>query len=142
MGAPHPDPIHILLVEDDEDDYTLVRDLLAPLCDSGSTLRWVCVYDVALDALLTGEFDVCLLEYQLGTRSGIDFLAEVARSGCPTPIIFLAGTADYEIDFKAMKSGAAVYLTKDQLNAALLERSIRYAIEIRHKNEELRGESY
>ena len=36
-----------------------------------------------------------------------------------------------------MKAGAADYLTKDQLSATLLERSMRYAIEIRRKNEEL-----
>ncbi len=137
MALPSLHPMHILLVEDDEDDYALIRDRLAHLCASGSALRWVADYDDALSALQSGEFDVCLLDYQLGARSGIEFLEEVARSGCPTPVIFLTGTGDYEIDFKAMKTGAADYLTKDKLNTSLLERSMRYAIEIRHKNEEL-----
>ncbi|MGC8495306.1 MAG: PAS domain S-box protein, partial [Syntrophobacteraceae bacterium] len=137
MRIPQPDPIRILLVEDDEDDYTIVCDRLSGLFASGSSLAWVRDYDEALEALSSGLFDVCLLDYQLGERSGMELLEEATRQGSTTPILFLTGTGNYEIDFTAMKMGAADYLTKDQLSATLLERAIRYAIEIRRKNEEL-----
>lgn len=136
MDKQYP-PVDILLVEDDEDDYTIVRDLLSDLCASGSKLHWVADYDLALEAIHSGKFDVCLLDYLLGSRNGMEFLKEVTGSDCRTPVIFLTGQGDYKLDLEAMKSGAADYLNKDQLSAILLERSIRYTIEVRQKNEEL-----
>ncbi|MHC1728882.1 MAG: PAS domain-containing protein [Syntrophobacteraceae bacterium] len=129
--------VDILLVEDDEDDYTIVRNLLSDLCASGSKLHWVSDYDLALEAIQSGEFDVCLLDYLLGSRNGMEFLEEVTNSDCRTPVIFLTGQGDHNLDLEAMKSGAADYLSKDQLSAILLERAIRYTIEVRQKNEEL-----
>lgn len=137
MRMPRPDPIRILLVEDDEDDYTIVCDRLSDLFASGSSLAWVRDYDEALEALSSDLFDVCLLDYRLGERSGMELLEQATRRGSTTPILFLTGTGNYEIDFAAMKMGAADYLTKDELSTTLLERAMRYAIEIRRKNEEL-----
>ncbi len=137
MGMLHPYPRRILLVEGDEHAYRLVYDLLSSPCFSGSTLDRVSDYDQVLDTLLKKEFDICLLDDRPGTRSAMELLEEVIRSGCPTPVIFLSGAKDDEIGLSAMKTGAADYLMKDQLNAALLERSMRYAMEIRRKNEEL-----
>jgi len=36
------EPIHILLVDDDEDDYILTRDLLAEASGTRFELKWVC----------------------------------------------------------------------------------------------------
>ena len=135
MGLPKPHPRRILLVENDDGAYSLVRDLLSPPCSSESTLYPIKDYDEALGALLTGGFDICLLCCRLGTRSAMEFLEEVIRSGCSTPVIFLTDPGDYETGFSAMKAGAVDYLAKDQLYAAPLERSMRYAMEIRRKNE-------
>ena len=66
MAMLRRDPIRILLVEEDEDDYIIVRDQLSDLFTSGSILCRVRDYNEALDALLTAPFDVCLLDYQLG----------------------------------------------------------------------------
>ena len=127
--------IQVLLLADAEDDYRLVRDLLSNLCASGGTLRWASDYAVAMDSLLGGKFDVCLLDHRLGPRTGLEILEEVTRAGCPTPVIFLTDNGNYELDLEAMRIGAADYLTKDQLSAPLLERSIRYATERRRKKE-------
>ncbi len=53
------------------------------------------------------------------------------------PVIFLTGQGSYAIDMAAMQGGAADYLIKDQVDAPLLERSIRYAIEQKKVQEEL-----
>src|SRR5471030_2181339 len=55
--------------------------------------------------------------------------------GCRAPILILTGAGDRAVDLEAMEAGAADFLDKGQLNAALLERSLRYAIE-RHKAEQ------
>jgi signal transduction histidine kinase len=45
------------------------------------------------------------------------------------PAVLLTGQGDHEVDLRAMAAGAADYLEKGQVTAALLERSIRYAVE-------------
>ena len=129
-------PIRILLIEDDKNDYAIIRNLLKNLCASGSKLSWMSDCDSALNAIGSGEFDVCLLDYRLGSRDGLQLLKEAMESGCRTPIIFLTGQGDYRLDLEAMKAGAADYISKEHLSSILLERSIRYAVEVRKKHED------
>lgn len=63
-------------------------------------------------------------------------MEEVKKRGNKTPVILLTGQGDRNIDLTAMKSGAYDYLTKSEVTASLLERSIRYALE-RRKMEDL-----
>src|SRR5207249_11403069 len=73
--------------------------------------------------------DICLIDYRLGARNGIELLRQALERGCVAPVILLTGQGEHEIDLQAMKAGAADYLVKGRLDAGLLERSIRYAIE-------------
>jgi signal transduction histidine kinase len=130
--------IRVLLIEDDEDDYTLVRDLLADSPHVNYDIQWVSSYDQALKAMGTEAHDVCLLDYRLGERDGIDLLYDTLGERYCVPIIFVTGQGDYEVDMKAMKAGAADFLEKEKITGPLLERSIRYAIEQRQILENLR----
>ena len=118
-------PLRVLLVEDDEDDYVIIRDLLAEIEEFD--LEWVTDYAGALDAIAREEHDVCLLDYRLGERSGLELLREASGRGYGTPMIFLTGQGDREVDLQAMQAGAADYLIKGSIDAPLLERAIRYA---------------
>jgi PAS domain S-box-containing protein len=117
--------LKVLLVEDDEDDYVIIRDLLSEM--EKFELKWVTDYDHALEMIERKEHDVCLLDYRLGERSGLELLREALERGCQGPIILLTGQGDREVDLEAMQAGAADYLVKGQIDAPLLERSIRYA---------------
>ena len=117
--------LKVLLVEDDEDDYVIICDLLSEM--ERFELEWVTDYDDALGAMEREEHDVCLLDYRLGERSGLELLREALRRGYKVPIILLTGQGDREVDLEAMQAGAADYLIKGQIDAPLLERSIRYA---------------
>jgi signal transduction histidine kinase/CheY-like chemotaxis protein/putative methionine-R-sulfoxide reductase with GAF domain len=129
-------PLRILLVDDDEDDYVVIRDTLSSSFPSKFDLRWEMGSDGALDALSCSPYDVCLLDYMLGGRDGLELL-ETIRSKYDLPIILLTGHGWYELDLQAMKAGAADYITKDLLSPALLERSIRYAIGHKKREEDL-----
>lgn len=130
-------PTKVLLVDDDEDDYLLVRKLLSRSSHSQADLRWVSEYEKGLNEIERGGYDVCLLDYQLGNRNGIELLEYAISRGIRTPIVFLTGSGNYELDLKAMRAGAADFLTKDQLNISLLERSMRYALDRARRREEL-----
>jgi PAS domain S-box-containing protein len=119
----------ILLVEDDEDDYVLTQDMLLEAKGSQFELSWEPTYDGALKTLRDNHPDVILVDYNLDTRNGLDFVREALEMGCKAPLIVLTGHGSYEVDIKAMQVGAVDYLVKGQINPSLLERTIRYAIE-------------
>jgi signal transduction histidine kinase/HPt (histidine-containing phosphotransfer) domain-containing protein len=122
-------PIRVLLVDDDEDDYIITRDLLAEIGTKRFDLEWVTTYDAALEAIGRGEHDVYLLDYHLGSHNGLSLLREAVSNGCRAPMILLTGQGDHQVDVEAMKAGAADFMVKGRIEASTLERSIRYAIE-------------
>jgi len=131
-------PIRVLLVEDDADDYTLTRDLLGEIEGRQFHLDWVASYDAALEAIRRQEHDVYLLDYRLGERTGLELLREAVAIGAHKPMILLTGQGAREVDMEAMRSGAADYIIKEQLDASLLERAIRYAMAHKRTEEALR----
>ncbi len=130
--------IRILLVEDDEDDYVLTRDLLADSRRTRFALDWVSSFDEALDAIGKGQHDVYLVDYRLGEHDGLEVLREARAAGCLRPIILLTGQGDGDVDIAAMQAGAADYLVKGQIDSQILERSIRYSLEQNRTLEALR----
>lgn len=122
-------PVDILLVDDDEDDYILARDLISEIPTNEYNVRWEQNYHDALHALLSRPFDVCLLDYRLGERTGIELVREARGLGCEIPIIFLSGQTELELDVEAMHAGADDFLIKGRFTTRELERAIRYAIE-------------
>tara|TARA_B110001454_G_C12723220_1_gene435933 strand:+ start:15964 stop:17079 length:1116 start_codon:yes stop_codon:yes gene_type:complete len=129
---------HILLIDDDEDDFLHIRDLLNDVMSSKYKVTWKSNYNDGRIALNEQTFDACLLDYRLGEKTGLELLSESRGKMFSCPIIFLTGLIDFELDIKAMHVGASDYLVKGQLTSPLLERSIRYAIKQRHDMEELR----
>jgi two-component sensor histidine kinase/FixJ family two-component response regulator len=132
-------PVRVLLVDEDEDNYIIIRDLLAQAEVSGFYLEWVTTYASGLEAIGQHEHDIYLIDYRLGERTGIELLREALKNGSGSPIILLTGQGDHKIDLQAMEAGAADYLVKGQMETSILERSIRYAIERYRTLEALRS---
>ncbi len=118
---------HILLVEDNEDDYLIVRDLLLDIATTAFDLQWVDNGAEARELLSRHHYDACLVDYRLGESTGVELVREFAQS--QTSFILLTGNEDYAVDVAAAQAGAADYLIKGHINAPLLERSIRFAIQ-------------
>lgn len=132
------DPLRILLIEDDEDDYILVRSMLSDIYGPEFKIDWVSTFEEALNEMEACRYDVYLLDFRLGDHNGLEVLHEAEVRKCLAPIIFLTGQEDYEVDVEAMKGGATDYLVKGQISAQLLERAIRYAVERKRAEEALR----
>jgi diguanylate cyclase (GGDEF)-like protein/PAS domain S-box-containing protein len=131
-------PVRLLLVDDDEDDYIVTRALLLDIEGGKFELDWVPTYEGALEEIERRRHDLYLLDYHLGERNGLELLREALRNGCEAPLILLTGNSDHEVDLQAMKAGAADYLVKGQIDGPLLERSIRYALQQKRVQEALR----
>jgi signal transduction histidine kinase len=129
--------IRVLLVDDDQDDYVLTRDLLKEIKGGAFHLDWIVDYDEGIERICSGDYDVILLDHKLGAKTGLELLAAARKRGCDAPIIVFTGLSDHGIDVAAMEVGAAHYLEKSRLDGTLLERTIRYAIQQRQVEIEL-----
>jgi len=129
--------IKVLLVDDDEDDYLLTKDLFSQISTLSYDLEWISSYGEAMKVIGRIRHDICLFDYRLGEYTGLDLLREAVSAGCKAPIILLTGQGDNGTDIEAIKRGAADYLSKSDITAPLLERSVRYAIERKRTEERI-----
>ncbi len=121
--------LRILLIEDDEDDYLITRDLLKDSSPVSTQLDWVDSPGEGIAALETGAYAVALVDYRLGPDSGVDLIQEARERNISTPFILLTGQGDEELDASAVALGASDYLIKGRIDGHTLIRSIRYAID-------------
>ena len=120
--------IKILLIEDDEDDYIILKDLVSMIEIWECDIDWASTADSAFKMLDASDYDICLLDYRLGEFTGIELLDLLRNKNFDIPVIILTGKGDHNIDLEAMAHGAVDYLEKTELNPVLLERTIRYAV--------------
>ncbi|MBN1410259.1 MAG: EAL domain-containing protein [Spirochaetales bacterium] len=128
--------IRTLIIDDDEDDYILTKDLLCEIGENLFEIEWVSLYAKAIEAIKERTYDICLLDYHLGVHSGIEVLQEASRFNFNTPVILLTGKDDHDIDGMALRAGASNFLVKGAIDATGLHRAIRYAIKQKKEEQE------
>jgi|GEM_PF-5691359 len=123
-------PLLVLLIEDDEDDYIYVRDILQDVDGRSYHIQWVDNYHDAQKITDQKKFDVYLLDFFLGEidKTGLHLLEEIKSKQHDVPVIIMTGKGDHMLDVQAMQAGAADFLTKGDFTPEMLERSMRYAI--------------
>ncbi|TBW49237.1 EAL domain-containing protein [Marinobacter halodurans] len=129
MAAIPQATLHILLIEDDEDDVLITRDLLSEGLEVAWSLDWKRHFTDGLAALSDNDYDVALVDLRLGPDSGIDLIQAARGQGSRTPAILLTGQGDTELDLHAVELGAADYLVKGDVDGLGMARSIHYAVE-------------
>ncbi len=117
----------VLLVEDDRDDFFLTQDVLQSVPNHKYSVVWAGSYERANLELLERTYDIALVDYRIGERTGLEFIREAGRKFPDTPMILLTGVSDPHIDRAAEAAGAADFLEKGAITPELLDRSIRYA---------------
>jgi len=109
-----------------------------------------------LNSVLTGQFDVILLDLMMPGVSGLDILRQVKTAGVPSEVVMITGHATVETAVEAMKAGAHDYIAKPftpaQLAMVVLKAwehsalvrenvALRQELEIRQGFEGIIGES-
>ncbi|HKV41249.1 MAG TPA: response regulator [Blastocatellia bacterium] len=118
--------LRILLVDDDQDDYVITRELVDEIGNGEWELEWVSTYTAAVKAIERSEHDVYLVDYQLGKSNGLQLLRE---AGGAKPILVLTGVDSAALDSEAIGAGAAGYLVKGQTSASTLRTAILGALD-------------
>lgn len=132
--------MNILLIEDDEEDFILLKKHLSRIHSERYEVIWEPLYENGLLRMLDTKHDLCMLDYRLGEHNGIELIEEARKRGYILPIVLLTGASGQEIDIQALQAGADDYIDKGQLQGELLHRVIRYAIErkrIEHERERM-----
>jgi signal transduction histidine kinase len=121
-------PIRVLIVEDSEDDATLIArelksggyDVESQRVDSPAALARACDLQ---------DWDLIISDYSMPHFSGADALKLVRSKHLQVPFIFVSGTIGEEKAVSAMKEGAQDYLMKDTLGrlVSAVQRVLREA---------------
>ncbi|GIE94898.1 fused response regulator/phosphatase [Paractinoplanes rishiriensis] len=118
--------IVILLIEDDPGDAVLVREYLA---DSDLDARLHHVGTLAQATGIEYEPECILLDLHLPDGQGLDALRHVLHRWPHTALLVLTGLNDTAMGSAAVAAGAQDYLLKSQVDAAVLARTVRYAVQ-------------
>jgi phosphoserine phosphatase RsbU/P len=121
--------VRILLVEDDPDDVSVIRNLLGDRWDGPYELVQLELLSATLELCAQDAFDVILLDLTLPDSKGLETFFAMHAGAKEVPIVVLTGYNDETTAVKAVQAGAQDYLVKGQVDDNLLVRSIRYAIE-------------
>lgn len=121
--------INILLVDDDEEDFIITRDIITDFPSGRYTVDWESDFAEAKVKILEDKYQAYLVDYRLGAENGLDLIRYCLERGVMGPFILLTGQGDLEIDEEARRLGAVDYMVKGSIKSDQLERSIRYGIQ-------------
>ncbi|MFC7042272.1 hybrid sensor histidine kinase/response regulator [Halonotius sp. GCM10025705] len=150
MSVSVDDTLQLLLVEDNPGDATLFEHHLTtdrPESFPPATVTHVTRLDAAIEARNEGDYDLVLLDLGLPESTGLATLdrynaaVEDSDSLSALPVIVLTGLKDDATAVEAIERGAQDYLVKDSVDADVLHRTIRYALERHRQQQELRRQN-
>src|SRR6478672_4344222 len=85
-NMPFSQNIRIAIVDDDEDDFFIIKSLLGDIEGKKYIIDWYKDYDTALQKIRSCANRIYLVDYRLGHRTGLDLLAAANELGCDDPI--------------------------------------------------------
>lgn len=121
--------IKVLIVEDDEDDFLILKRMFSNIQNATFEIDRSSNYDEALKQIQLKKHDVYLIDYRLGEKTGLDLLKDGHAEKRSVPFILLTGAGDPEVEWRSMRLAASDFLVKDKLSSDVLSRAIYYALE-------------
>lgn len=121
-----PEPLHVLLVGNKEEDFYLIREML------GRTRRMLAAdldqahsLEEAKAMLQQKSYGLVLFEHETGDAEAVHFVAEFLHAGVSVPFILLTEEADEKTVAEIIEGGTWNCVAKSQLDDATLVRTIR-----------------
>jgi len=129
----------VLMIEDNPRDARLIREMLSEVRGALFDLKCADQLSTGLERLTAGGVDVLLLDLILPDSQGLNTFTKAYAQAPEIPIVVLTGLDDETLAVKAVREGAQDYLVKGQVDGNLLERSMRYAIERKRAEEQIKA---
>jgi signal transduction histidine kinase len=130
--------LRIGLVEDNAGDARLIQEMLREPPVTQFRLTHSTRMDQLLESLDREPIEVLLLDLGLPDSQGMDTFHRINDRAPELPIVIFSGADDEQLASIAVSSGAQDYLVKGRINSFLLKRAIRYAMERKRAEEEIR----
>jgi len=92
--------IKILVIEDDEDDFFIIKEDIQRIPYQKFTIDWCPRYADGIDKMKKKEYDIYFVDYFLGAKTGLDLLREGIEAGCQEPIVLLTVKATIPLIWK------------------------------------------
>ena len=134
-----PLPIRLLLVEDGAADALLLQYMLAEVSEESFQVTHVELMADAVGRLAGESFDAILLDLSLPDSRGLGTVEQINAAAPHLPIVVMTGLDDKETGMEAVRQGAQDFLTKGQVGGRLLARAIRYAMERKQAERQLKA---
>jgi DNA-binding NtrC family response regulator len=131
--------LNLLLVDDDEDDYSITSDKLGEIKGLHFETTWVTTYEAAVEALTKKSFTLCITDYNLQRlKTGVDLVEEMKQKGCIVPFIVLTGQGTLSLCIEAGKRGAVDFLDKGSVTPGQLSQAIDRALRVARTSDKLK----
>ncbi len=135
--------IKVLLIEDNPLDARLIREMVAEVQaraagESLFEIEWMGSLATGLAYLEREDVEVIILDLALPDSRGIDTFSKIYAQAPRIPIVLLTGVDDEDLAIQVVRRGAQDYLVKGLVEGHLIVRSMRYAIERKRAEEEIR----
>lgn len=115
----------VFIVDDDQSMREALTDLFCSMKFDVEAFESVAAL---LEAANLNRPGCILLDVRLPGISGLDFQAQLERTGITMPIVFITGFGDIPMSVRAMKAGAVDFLTKPFKDQDILD-AVAIAIE-------------
>lgn len=122
-----------------DDDPSILKAMSRLLGMAGLRVATFSSPQAFLDAYDSAARGCILLDITMPGLDGIELQQTLNRIGCTLPIVFLTGCGDIPTSVRAMKHGAADFLTKPVDDDALLD-ALRHALEREAANRQTNAE--
>ena len=129
--------VRVLLIEDNPGDARLIQLMLAEEGGGFFEVETVDSLQAALERLAEGDIGIVLSDLSLPDSHGLNTFLQLHARAQRVPILVLSGLNDTTVAVQAVHEGAQDYLIKGQVDAQLLSRAMRYAIERKRMTEQL-----
>jgi FixJ family two-component response regulator len=127
----------VFIVDDDANVRRSIQDLLSSVALKSEAFATPQQF---LESKRADCPSCLVLDVRLPGMSGLDCQRELAEAGVTIPIIFITGHGDVPMTVRAMKSGAAEFLTKPFRPQELLD-AVQLALDVDKKSREKRRET-
>ncbi len=122
-------PVRLLIVEDNEVDVDIIREVMADLPDHRYELVAAGTMAEARERLEADAFAAILLDLNLPDSAGLRTVEAIRAIDPATTVIVLTGVEDEQLAAAAIRAGAQDYMVKGVTDGRVMDRVLRYSAE-------------
>jgi len=125
----YSEKLSVIIIEDNQGDFVLIEDYLLEKFKDINIVH--CPdYATSIDCLQNAKEkpSLILLDLNLPDKKGIELVKDILAFDFQTPIIILTGYSDLAMVESTLKIGVYDYLVKDEINPAILHKTITFAL--------------